>query len=598
MQRILLPIYLFISSFSFAQESLKEGKSIEKKLSKDEKHSYSIEIKTGECVSLIIMQKGVDIAVDVVTPSGQKMRTFDSPNGNEGEEQIFIEATQAGQYFISVYPLIEEWTDVQRIAWKDRNPGKSFDSLLVALKEANQGNYEVMNLKILSPAQCQKKLSDEKIALQKEIEESRANAAKTIKWIGENAHPIKSVRVGSGLEDLQWLKPVLKGVKYVGLGEATHGTREFFQMKHRMLEFLVKEMGYTVFAMEASYQGCENINNYIMYGKGDAHTALTSQGFWTWDTEEVIDMIEWIRKYNQTVPKDKKVRFFGFDIQTFAKSGAIDTLHNYLLKVDTALAKSKNKIFPTFYKQDIEKVFYGVVAQYISGNPKFATTDTLKAELSDMLMSIVLKRGDYLNKSNEEEYRHILYIITNMLQFIDAYDPNHRLLNLRDYYMASNFQSFVQQNPKAKIVIWAHNGHISKNTFSKPFGGLLKLAYGNAYFPIGFSFNKGGFQAIEIDNGKPNGLKEFTVPAAKDSTLDWYLAQAGKEMFIINFRRRNPIYIDNFLNSVLRTRSFGAIAKKNDFSEFYAYAKLSNDFDAVIFINTTTRSRPTPTGMR
>ncbi len=395
MQRILLPIYLFISSFSFAQESLKEGKSIEKKLSKDEKHSYSIEIKTGECVSLIIMQKGVDIAVDVVTPSGQKMRTFDSLAGNEGEEQIFIEATQAGQYFISVYPLIYEWTDEQRIAWEQRNPDKSFDSLLVAHKEANQGNYEVMNIKILSPAQCQKKLSDEKIALQKEIEESRANAAKTIKWIGENAHPIKSVRAGSGLEDLQWLKPVLKGVKYVGLGEATHGTREFFQMKHRLFEFLVKQMGFTVFAMEASFQGCENINNYILYGKGDAHSALTSQGFWTWDTEEVIEMIEWMRKYNKSVAYNKKVRFFGFDSQIFAKSGAIDSVRNYLKRVDTLLASQKDNFLTWIYKLEIGRdsgnaynKLQTLLQRSILQKKKSVNgiTDTIRKELSDLVV--------------------------------------------------------------------------------------------------------------------------------------------------------------------------------------------------------------------
>ena len=77
-------------------------------------------------------------------------------------------------------------------------------------------------------------------------------------WLNERAIPLVSVKAGAGFDDLQPLKSVLKDVRVIGLGEATHGTREFFQFKHRMLEFLVQEMGYTVFAIEASYPACWN----------------------------------------------------------------------------------------------------------------------------------------------------------------------------------------------------------------------------------------------------------------------------------------------------------------------------------------------------
>ena len=89
-----------------------------------------------------------------------------------------------------------------------------------------------------------------------------SNVKPIAKWIADNAIPVKSFEAGHGFEDLQPLKKILKDVQIVGLGEATHGTREFFQFKHRMLEFLVKEMGFTVFAIEASYPECFNINNY------------------------------------------------------------------------------------------------------------------------------------------------------------------------------------------------------------------------------------------------------------------------------------------------------------------------------------------------
>lgn len=245
---------------------LTTDKTIEKKLLKDQQHQYTVNLKWGGFLSFTAMQKGVDLAIDVLTPTGNKLKTFDSPNGARGPEAVGFDAVAAGTYKIIVYPLIE--------------PGIP-DSLLAKYKEENQGEYSIQDIKILTQQQRQKMLALDKKEQQQFID-----------WISSNAHPLKSVSAGSGFEDLQWLKPVLQNVNYVGLGEATHGTREFFQMKHRMLEFLVKEMGFTIFAIEASYSGCRRINDYVLYGKGDAHTALASQGFWTWDTEEIIDMIE------------------------------------------------------------------------------------------------------------------------------------------------------------------------------------------------------------------------------------------------------------------------------------------------------------------
>jgi hypothetical protein len=88
--------------------------------------------------------------------------------------------------------------------------------------------------------------------------------SKIISWIKQNALPLKSVKAESGLEDLSPLKNVLKDVQIVGLGEATHGTKEFFQMKHRMLEFLVKEMGFTVLALEFNYIGTISMIIFFM----------------------------------------------------------------------------------------------------------------------------------------------------------------------------------------------------------------------------------------------------------------------------------------------------------------------------------------------
>ena len=102
--------------------------------------------------------------------------------------------------------------------------------------------------------------------------------------------------------------------RIVSLGEATHGTREFFQLKHRMLEFLASEMGFTIFSIEASMPEAYRLNDYVLNGTGDPAQLLKGMYFWTWDTEEVLAMIRWMRAFNQS--GKGRVEFTGFDMQT------------------------------------------------------------------------------------------------------------------------------------------------------------------------------------------------------------------------------------------------------------------------------------------
>jgi erythromycin esterase len=118
-------------------------------------------------------------------------------------------------------------------------------------------------------------------------------------WLKEHAIPLRTVEAGHGFADTQPLKQVIGDAQIVSLGEATHGTREFFQLKHRMFEFLVSQMGFTVFSIEANWPESLAVNDYVLNGKGDPAKALSGMYFWTWDTEEVLDMIRWMRQYNE-----------------------------------------------------------------------------------------------------------------------------------------------------------------------------------------------------------------------------------------------------------------------------------------------------------
>lgn len=133
-------------------------------------------------------------------------------------------------------------------------------------------------------------------------------------WIAAHAIRLTTPVAGNGFDDMEPLRKVVGDARIVALGEATHGTREFFQLKHRMLEFLVAKMGFSIFAIEANMPEAYKLNDYVLRGEGDPAQLLKGIYFWTWDTEEVLDMIRWMRAYNQS--GKGRLEFTGFDMQT------------------------------------------------------------------------------------------------------------------------------------------------------------------------------------------------------------------------------------------------------------------------------------------
>lgn len=427
-------------------------------------------------------------------------------------------------------------------------------------------------------------------------------------WLGANAIPIKSVEAGHGSSDLRPLEAVLKDARVVALGEATHGTREFFQFKHRMLEFLVTRMGFTTFAIEASYPACLNINDYVLYGKGDRAKALASQGFWTWDTHEVSDMIEWMRQYNSKVPENRRVSFYGFDIQHYSQ--AFDVLRTYLKKVSPDFLPTAESTFEPLQMAENEPAKFMQMPDD-ERRALFKNADAVVNFLNS-------HREEFVHKTSKQEFEKVLLHATVLSQYADSYglspiwdekDPARSGAAKRDLYMAKNIETLLTQlGPKAKMVVWAHNGHIATSSYGggvRAMGSHLRETYGQGYYALGFTFNEGSFQSREMVPKKAAGaLKEFTVPAAPQYSTGWYFAQAreGKpfENYIVDFRHApKQGIVAEWLSSPHPTFSVGSgFSTEWKPSQYLAPEVLSATYDGLIFINRTTRARPNPTGMR
>ncbi len=143
------------------------------------------------------------------------------------------------------------------------------------------------------------------------------------------------------------LLPVLRMVgnaRLVGLGEGTHGTREFSRIKHRLLRCLVEDLGFTLFAVEANEPEAARLNHYILTGEGDPVTLLRAMHFWPWNTEEVLDLVRWMRAYDAS--GRGPLQLLGFDMQYPAL--AMDSLAKFVRRADPgygpALAESLSRI--------------------------------------------------------------------------------------------------------------------------------------------------------------------------------------------------------------------------------------------------------------
>ncbi|MFN0245218.1 MAG: erythromycin esterase family protein [Planctomycetota bacterium] len=166
-------------------------------------------------------------------------------------------------------------------------------------------------------------------------------------WIERHAIPLTSVEAENGFDDLRALATAIGKARIVALGEPTHGTREAFQLKHRLVEFLASEMGFTHFSIEASSPESFAIDPYVQNDPGETRSPEELIGgmyFWTWNTEEVRDMVTWMRRFNagNAERKDaRRIHFTGFDMQT--PNVAATIVRSYLEAHDTALLERSEK---------------------------------------------------------------------------------------------------------------------------------------------------------------------------------------------------------------------------------------------------------------
>lgn len=437
-------------------------------------------------------------------------------------------------------------------------------------------------------------------------------AAPITRWLTHAAVPLKSVLPGEKLDDLRPLKQALKGVRIVGLGEATHGTREFFQLKHRLVEFLVREMNFTVFALEASYSACASLDDYVRFGKGSRSELLARLDLWPWDTEEVTALIEWMRAYNRTVAEERRIRFVGIDVDHARRSG--EQVRAYLQQVapeHVALVDPAFRIALAAPGQEIDLLILRRNRGLAPESPEASASR--REALQKLARLLTSNREAFIRRSSPEAYERAAFSLRTFEQFVDAFSrpyydrraPRESGTAIRDRSMAENARRVLNHSrPGTRMVIWAHNGHITTHeTASRvpALGAHLRERYGSAYYALGLLFSEGGFQARFPEEGPQYGaVLPFRVGAAPPGATEWFFTQAGLVQSFVDFRKaeaEGPVA--QWLREPHPVYDIGAFYSPDWPIEVWQPRKaLRQEYDGVVFIRTTSRARPTPSGRR
>jgi len=417
-------------------------------------------------------------------------------------------------------------------------------------------------------------------------------------WLKQHAIALKTLEPSQGLEDLRPLKHILRNARLVGLGEESHGAREIFQFKHRAIEFLVRELGFTVLAMEVSYPASLRINDYVLNGRGDRDKALAGQELWAWDTQEVTTVIEWLRQYNQTAPQGRKVKFVGFDMHNSAQ--AIDVLLAYLEKVAPQRVESTAAALKSLRPTGPGRQHF----EYILTSA--AVKSQTQAAINELIGFLSINQTRFSRLTSPGEFNSTFEQARILAQFADVYGrpeidkehPENSRGAARDFYMAENIERVLSaEAPSTRAILWAHNEHIA--TTKQGMGSHLRQTFGTAYYAIGSSFNQGSFQAREMAKDVTIGaLTEFTVGPAPEGSVDWYLARTGLKTFLVDFRQAatDPLMSD-WLKTPHRMRAIG-LGFSHQWKDSLTSISLDGTFDGIAFIDQVTRARPNATGMR
>jgi protein-L-isoaspartate(D-aspartate) O-methyltransferase len=373
------------------------------------------------------------------------------------------------------------------------------------------------------------------------------------------------------------------------LGEATHGTSEFYRMRARITEELILRSGFNIVAAEADWPDAARIDRYVRHQAKSSTEWRAFSRFptWMWRNQETLELVEWLREVNRDRSDDGRVSFNGLDLYSMATSA--DTVIRYLEKVDPNAARIARQRYGCLSPWESDPSAYGLAA--VSGQYRHC-----EGEVVATLREMLTKRLEYSENDGDQWFDAVqnANLVVNAEQYYRAmYYSTNESWNLRDQHMFSTLESLLEQRgPKSKAIVWAHNSHIGDASATEMgllgelnIGELARKKFGDKVYAIGFGTDHGTVAAASAWDG-PRETKNVR-PALAES-YEGLAHETGIGAFLLPLRSPSDESLHAVLNPMRLERAIGVIYRPDtERRSHYFNASLPRQFDEWIFFDET-----------
>src|SRR5437660_572620 len=352
----------------------------------------------------------------------------------------------------------------------------------------------------------------------REMKSDLANA------VHENAHPLTGAA-----SDYDPLMDQVGDARFVLLGEASHGTHEFYRERAQITKRLIQGKGFNAVAVEADWPDAYRVNRFVRGENNDAEAIDALEGFkrfltWMWRNADALDFVGWLRSYNEAQSDRLKAGFYGLDL--YSLHASIQAVFGYLDKVDPDAAKRARYRYSCFEHFAEDTQAYGYAAS-------FDITESCEREVIEQLVELRRRAADYASRDGRVAQDEFFFAEQNARLVLNA-ERYYRSMfrgrveswNLRDRHMAETLDALdthlQAQGQQAKVAVWEHNSHLgdARATYMADYGELnvgqlVRERYGSEAVLIGFTTYAGTVTAASEWDGAAE--RKRVRPALEDS---------------------------------------------------------------------------------
>ena len=418
------------------------------------------------------------------------------------------------------------------------------------------------------------------------------DATRLARGVAEIAHPLRSAH------DLDPLMDLVGDARYVLLGEASHGTSEFYTWRTEISRRLIREKEFSFIAVEGDWPDCYRVNRYVKgYSDSGRSAEAVLHAFerwptWMWANLEVVALCRWLREHNDALPRERRVGFYGLDVYSLW-----DSMHEvvaYLEQVDPDAARAARRAYRCFepYGESADDYARATALVPISCENEAVATLRLLRERAvehreDGPETFFNAEQNALVARNAERYYRTMV------------RGGPASWNVRDHHMVETLDRLMAfHGPSAKAIVWEHNTHVGDARCTDMaragmvnVGQLVRQARGNDDVAIvGFGTHRGTVIAAQ-EWGDP--MQEMSVPEARGGSYEAVLHHTGIPDFLLPFAEREAHPVMDDLREPRGHRAIGVVYHP-ELEQFGNYVPtiLPGRYDAFIYLDETRAVAP------